>query len=72
MKPLPPIMFLVNVADAAEREVRAADAGHHAAEQHVAVAQPQHLDADRVGRGRVLADRPGAQAPPGAEQRRRG
>ena len=56
-------------ADGADGQERAAEAGDEAAHDHVAVAGPQHVDADRVGRLRVLADGPGAQSPAGAEQR---
>ena len=69
MNPLPELMFLLNPPTRADREERAAEAGDEAGGDHVDVAGPQHLDADRVGGPGVLADGPGAQAPAGAEQR---
>src|ERR1017187_6652886 len=55
-------------ADRADREEGAADACYQAGRDHVAVPHRDHRDAHGVGRGRVLADGPGAQPPPGGEQ----
>ena len=65
MKPLPADV-LVEGAGRADGEVRAAEPGEDAAEEHVPPADPVDLDADRVGGLRVLADGADAQAPAGA------
>ena len=59
---------VVEAADRAEREPGAAEAGDHAADGHVDVAQAIDVDAERVGGFRVLADGAGAQAAARVEQ----
>ena len=61
-------MFCLKPPDRPDSEEGPADAGEQAAENHVAVPGPQHIDADGVGGGRVLADRSDPQSPPGMEQ----
>ena len=68
MKPSAVGHLLVERADRAEREVRAADAGDRARERDVPEPGAVHVDADGVGGLRVLADRAHPQTPAGLEQ----
>ena len=63
MNPRPAVMPGWNDGGRLHAQERAAEPGQDAAEQDVPVAQPDDVDADRLGRPRVLADRPAAQAP---------
>ena len=72
MNPRPAVISCSNAAGRPDREVGAAEAGDHAAEDHVAVAGEVHVDADRVGRPRVLADRRGRGARSGCGRARSG
>ena len=53
---------------ALEGQPGAGQAGEDAAEDHVPVAQPDHVDADRVRGPGMLADGPRPQTPAGPEQ----
>ena len=50
-------------SDRLEAQERAGQSGERAADHHVQIARPDHVDADRVGRARVLADRAHPQPP---------
>ena len=67
MNPRPAVMFSLNEAEQAERQVGAAQAGQHAARDDGQVAHAVDVDADGVRGARVLADRAQAQAPRRAE-----
>src|SRR5438093_634493 len=53
---------LVERADVTDRQVRAAERGEHPGDDDRAVASPVNGNPDGVGRARMLADRPDAQA----------
>ena len=61
---------LLEAAGGVEAEERAAEAGDGAAEHDGHVAEPEHVDADRVGRRRVLARPPAPGAPTGSGRAR--
>ena len=68
MKPRPAVMPAWNESLRLQRQVGAAEPGEDAAEDDVPVAQPDDVDADRLGRLGMLADGPRPQAPARAEQ----
>ena len=59
MKPASAGHAVLERAGRLEREVRAREARDRAADDHVHVALAEDVDADRVGRFRMLADRAG-------------
>ena len=63
MKPRPAVMPFWNVPVGLQRQVAAGQAGQRAAEDDVPVAQPDDVDADRVGRLGMLARRPACAGP---------
>ena len=68
MKPRPAVIPFWNEPLCLEGQVGAGQPGEDAAEDDVPVAQPDDVDADRLGGLGVLADGPGAQAPARPEQ----
>ena len=72
MKPRPLVILFWNELPKSSVNQAPAEAGEHAAQDHVPIAQPDDVDADRLGRLGVLADGPRAQAPARAEQQRPG
>ena len=68
MKPRPAVIPVWNEFVASSSGRRRPRPARQPAEDHVPVAQPDHVDADRLGRLRVLADGPRPQAPARPEQ----
>ena len=66
MNPLPAVIPGWNGGGRLHAQERAAEAGQDAAEHDVPIAQPDDVDADRLGRSRMLADRLGCAGPSGS------
>ena len=63
MKPRPAVMSSWNEFGELDAQERAGQAGEQAAQDHVPVAHPDDVDADRLGRPGMLARRPACGGP---------